>query len=165
MLSLKWDILWDQRKIMVFAPKTERYADQGIREIPFFPHVEECLLDAAKQAREGAVYVVENMPPVSTWQEGTYLISVVRAISVRCSQRSSIGPGAFLGLNGFTICGRRSRRICLERVWELGENIDIGRFSGRCYVIVSSNFVPWNHFTEAKQWTNKRKPGNRTRPI
>ena len=53
-LTLKWeDILWDQKKIMVRSPKTEN-CGKGVRKIPFFPHIEECLLEAAEQAPEGA---------------------------------------------------------------------------------------------------------------
>jgi len=64
-LSLRWeDILWDQKKIVVRSPKTEHHADQEERIIPFFPHIEECLLDAAEQAEDGAVYVVEKHAPL-----------------------------------------------------------------------------------------------------
>ena len=63
-LTLKWeDILWDQKEIVVHAPKTARYG-KGIRIIPFFPHVEECLRDAFGQAPEGAIYVVEKHAPL-----------------------------------------------------------------------------------------------------
>ena len=63
-LSLKWeDILWDQNTIVVHAPKTERYAGKAIRRIPFFPHIEECLTEAAEQAEEGSIYVVEKHAP------------------------------------------------------------------------------------------------------
>ena len=64
-LMLKWeDILWDQKLIMVHSPKTERYEGKGIRKIPFFPHIEECLIEAAEQAEEGAIYVVEKHAPL-----------------------------------------------------------------------------------------------------
>ena len=63
-LSLKWeDILWDQKRIIVYAPKTERYQGKEFRKIPFFPHIEECLMEAAEQAKEGSVYVVEKHAP------------------------------------------------------------------------------------------------------
>ena len=63
-LTLKWeDILWDQKEMMVRSPKTE-HCGKGIRRIPFFPHIEECLIDAAEQADEGAVYVVEKHAPL-----------------------------------------------------------------------------------------------------
>ena len=52
------------------------------------------------------------------------------------------------------------RAAHLERVWELGKNIDIGRFSERCYVIVSSNFVPWNHFTDGPPFLHGEKTMN-----
>ena len=62
---LKWeDILWDQGKILVHAPKTERYEGKAFRKIPFFPHVEDCLLEAAEQAEEGSIYVVEKHAPL-----------------------------------------------------------------------------------------------------
>jgi len=64
-LMLKWeDILWDQKLIMVHAPKTERYEGKGMRKIPFFPHIEECLLEAAEQADVGSIYVVEKHAPL-----------------------------------------------------------------------------------------------------
>ena len=63
-LTLKWeDVIWDQKVIMVHAPKTERYG-KGIRKIPFFPHIEECLRDAWEQTDEGAIYVVEKHAPL-----------------------------------------------------------------------------------------------------
>jgi len=63
-LTLKWeDVLWDQEMIMVHAPKTERYGT-GVRKIPFFPHIEECLREAFEQASEGAIYVVEKHAPL-----------------------------------------------------------------------------------------------------
>ena len=63
-LTLKWeDILWDQKEIVIHAPKTVRYG-KGIRIIPFFPHIEECLRDAFEQAPKGAIYVVEKHAPL-----------------------------------------------------------------------------------------------------
>jgi len=63
-LTLKWeDVLWDQKMIMVHAPKTERYGT-GVRKIPFFPHIEDCLRDAFEQAPEGSIYVVEKHAPL-----------------------------------------------------------------------------------------------------
>ena len=63
-LSLKWeDILWDQNAIMVHAPKTERYQGKAERKIPFFPHIEGCLMEAAEQAEKGSIYVVEKHAP------------------------------------------------------------------------------------------------------
>ena len=63
-MTLKWeDVLWDQKAIMVHAPKTERYG-KGVRKIPFFPHIEECLRDAFEQADEGAIYVIERHAPL-----------------------------------------------------------------------------------------------------
>ena len=62
---LKWeDILWNQKMIMVPAPKTERYQGKAVRKIPFFPHIEECLTNAFEQAEVGAVYVVEKHAPL-----------------------------------------------------------------------------------------------------
>ena len=64
-LSLKWeDVLWDQKLILVRSPKTEHHEGKGMRKIPFFPHIEECLMEAAEQADEGAVYVVEKHAPL-----------------------------------------------------------------------------------------------------
>ena len=64
-LMLKWeDILWDQEKILVHAPKTERYKGKAFRKIPFFPHIEECLMEAAEQAPVGSIYVVEKHAPL-----------------------------------------------------------------------------------------------------
>ena len=64
-LMLKWeDILWDQKLIMVHSPKTEHHEGKGMRKIPFFPHIEECLMEAAEQAEEGAIYVVEKHAPL-----------------------------------------------------------------------------------------------------
>ena len=63
-LTLKWeDVLWDQKKIMVRSPKTEN-CGKGVRKIPFFPHIEECLTEAFEQAEEGAIYVVEKHAPL-----------------------------------------------------------------------------------------------------
>ena len=64
-LSLKWsDIDWNQKTIRVHSPKTARYPGKASREIPFFPRIEECLLEAQKEAPEGAVYVVEKHAPL-----------------------------------------------------------------------------------------------------
>ena len=48
---------------MIRSPKTE-HCGKGVRKIPFFPHVEECLLEAAEQAPDGAVYVIEKHAPL-----------------------------------------------------------------------------------------------------
>ena len=37
---------------------------KGVRVIPFFPHIEECLREAFEQADEGAVYVVKQHAPL-----------------------------------------------------------------------------------------------------
>jgi integrase len=64
-LMLKWeDILWDQKKIVVHSPKTEQHEGKGVRVIPFFPHLEECLTEAFEQADEGTIYVVEKHAPI-----------------------------------------------------------------------------------------------------
>jgi len=48
--------------MIIPSPKTEHHG-KAFRKIPFFPHVEECLLDAAEQAPEGAIYVIEKHAP------------------------------------------------------------------------------------------------------
>ena len=63
-LMLRWeDILWDQKEMMVRSPKTE-HCGKGLRKIPLFPHIEECLTEAFEQAPEGSIYVVEKHAPV-----------------------------------------------------------------------------------------------------
>lgn len=60
-LSLRWgDINWDDARILVTAPKTERYPGKAIRTIPLFHNLKPFLLEARKQAPEGAVYVVDE---------------------------------------------------------------------------------------------------------
>jgi len=52
-MMLKWDdILWDQKEMVVHAPKTKRYG-KADRIIPFFPHIEECLRAARQRGTEG----------------------------------------------------------------------------------------------------------------
>ena len=48
---------------MIPSPKTERYQGKAFRKIPFFPHIEECLVEAFEQAEEGAIYVIEKHAP------------------------------------------------------------------------------------------------------
>ena len=64
-LTLKWaDIDWNQKKMVVHSPKTEHHPGKGVRIIPFFPRIQECLLEAQKEAPAGAIYVVEKHAPL-----------------------------------------------------------------------------------------------------
>ena len=63
-LTLKWsDILWERKEMVVHSPKTEHHAGKAFRIIPFFPHIEECLRAAEKEAPAGAIYVVDKHAP------------------------------------------------------------------------------------------------------
>ncbi|WP_232056149.1 tyrosine-type recombinase/integrase [Tuwongella immobilis] len=58
-LSLRWeDIDWDRGRMVVQAPKTERYAGKATREIPLFPELNDYLQEARGRAEAGQIYVV-----------------------------------------------------------------------------------------------------------
>jgi len=58
-LLLRWsDIDWERGRIHVTSPKTERHEGRGSRDIPLFPELRPCLMEAFEQAEEGAEYVI-----------------------------------------------------------------------------------------------------------
>lgn len=58
-LRLRWcDVLWDQDKILVHSPKTERHKDRGKRWVPIFPELRPYLEAVWDEAEEGAEYVI-----------------------------------------------------------------------------------------------------------
>ena len=60
-LGVQWgDIDWDQNRMLVRSPKTERHIGKGERMVPLFPELQTILQDAFDQAPEGAVFVVNR---------------------------------------------------------------------------------------------------------
>jgi integrase len=60
-LGVRWgDINWDQNRILVRSPKTERHTGKGERMVPLFPELQTILQDAFDRAPEGAVFVVNR---------------------------------------------------------------------------------------------------------
>lgn len=60
--DLRWsDILWDDARIVIRSPKTERYPDRERREIPMFKEIKSLLLEAFTSAAPDAVYVFPEL--------------------------------------------------------------------------------------------------------
>jgi len=60
-LGVRWgDIDWDQNRMLVRSPKTERHAGKGERMVPLFPELQTILQDAFDRAPEGAEFVVNR---------------------------------------------------------------------------------------------------------
>tara|TARA_R110002072_G_scaffold42064_13_gene118247 strand:- start:29837 stop:31195 length:1359 start_codon:yes stop_codon:yes gene_type:complete len=60
-LGVRWgDIDWDQNRMLVRSPKTERHIGKGERMVPLFPELQTILQDAFDQSPEGAVFVVNR---------------------------------------------------------------------------------------------------------
>lgn len=58
-LLLKWsDVDWEQGKILVHSPKTERHKGGESRYTPLFPELRPYLLEAFEQAEDGATYCI-----------------------------------------------------------------------------------------------------------
>ncbi len=56
---LTWaDVDWEQQRLTIHSPKTERYAGHETRQIPVFPEIATLLRDAFEQAAEGEQYVL-----------------------------------------------------------------------------------------------------------
>jgi integrase len=59
--GLRWaDVLWDQRRMVVHSPKTERHAGKDQRIVPIAPELMPLLEQAWESAPEGAVHVVNR---------------------------------------------------------------------------------------------------------
>lgn len=57
-LGVQWgDIDWDQGRMLVRSPKTERHIGKAERIIPLFPELRSVLMQAFELAPEGSVYV------------------------------------------------------------------------------------------------------------
>ena len=60
-LQMRWiDINWEQNKVLVRSPKTEHHEGKESRLIPLFPELREELEKQFEQAREGAVFVIDQ---------------------------------------------------------------------------------------------------------
>ncbi len=58
-LMLRWDeINWEEKKMLVHAPKNERHANKRIRWVPIFPEVAPFLQKAFDEAEDGERYVI-----------------------------------------------------------------------------------------------------------
>lgn len=63
-LSLKWSCIdWEQKRITVISPKTDRYPNGSQREIPIFPELVEPLRDMEKVASKNSEYIVVKHRP------------------------------------------------------------------------------------------------------
>lgn len=55
----RWDdVLWDQHKLLIRSPKTERYDGGASRHIPLSPELAECIREAQAAAPEGSTLMV-----------------------------------------------------------------------------------------------------------
>ncbi len=60
-LGLRWvDVKWDDGRIHITSPKTERYEGRGSRDIPMFPELRTALMDVFDQAQEGAEFCINR---------------------------------------------------------------------------------------------------------
>jgi len=58
-LSLQWqDVYWDQSRMLVRSPKTERHTGGESRLVPLFPELRPILLEAFDEAEVGTKYVL-----------------------------------------------------------------------------------------------------------
>jgi len=74
---LRWeDVDWARKRFTVHGPKTERYRDGGVRQVPIFPELLPHLQALLKQAKKGAEYVITRYRRPDQ-NLGTYLRSIV----------------------------------------------------------------------------------------
>ncbi len=60
-LALKWtDVNWEQRRLRIPSPKTERYEGGDCRYIPLFPELDRPLHDCFELAEPGEEYVINR---------------------------------------------------------------------------------------------------------
>lgn len=58
-LVLRWDdVDWEDGRLHITSPKTERYEGRGSRDIPMFPELRTALMDVFDQADEGAEFCI-----------------------------------------------------------------------------------------------------------
>ena len=66
-LSLQWqDINWEQSRMLIRSPKTERHAGGESRLAPIFPELRPILMDAFEEAEPGTKHVVTRYRTQST---------------------------------------------------------------------------------------------------
>jgi integrase len=59
---LRWtDIKWDEHRMSVRSPKTERHKGKALRIVPIAPELMPYLLDAHARAEEGSVHVIARL--------------------------------------------------------------------------------------------------------
>jgi integrase len=59
LVPLRWEhINWDEGRILVTSPKTERHPNGASRVIPLFPELEKILLEARDDAPDGSTHVL-----------------------------------------------------------------------------------------------------------
>ncbi len=74
--ELKWsDIDWENKRIVVTAPKTEHHG-KGKRIMPLFPELEPYLAQALKEAEEGAEYVLPQLRD-KAYNPATHMLRIV----------------------------------------------------------------------------------------
>ena len=79
---LKWeDILWDDERIVVSSPKTERYG-KASRVIPLFPELRPFLEEALDMAPERTVYVVPRLEGNADKNLGTTFNKIMKRSGV-----------------------------------------------------------------------------------
>ena len=101
---LRWqDILWDQNRMIVHAPKTEHHEGMASRVVPIFPELRPYLEKAFDLAEEGAEVVVTKIRS-SEQNMGTMFGKIIRRAGL------SPWPKAFQNL-------RASRQTELEQVF------------------------------------------------
>jgi len=78
-VRLRWeDVLWDQNKIVVHAPKTEHHEGRAYRHVPLFPELLPFLLDAAERADDSG-FVVTKIRDSESNLRTTFLKIIKRA--------------------------------------------------------------------------------------
>ena len=78
-VRMRWeDILWDQNKIAVHAPKTEHHEGRAYRHVPLYPELLPFLLDAAERMDDSG-FVVTKIRDSESNLRTTFLKIIKRA--------------------------------------------------------------------------------------
>lgn len=75
-------MLWDKRRLVIHASKTQRYRKKGIRIIPIFPRVEPHLRAVYDAAKVGDIYVITNYRDVIRANLRTNVIRLIKQAGV-----------------------------------------------------------------------------------
>jgi integrase len=86
-LNLKWsDVLWDEQKLVIHSPKTERHG-KPYRTMPLFPELRTYLETAFDEAPEGTIYVIRNYRDATNANLRTQLLRILKRAGVVAWER------------------------------------------------------------------------------